>query len=108
MGCTRDARIIVTDGLFTTPLQLWLGKSEEPGDKLRQILFDDPLILRGGRDDFRIENSPSIANAVTMVQNASRGFRTGTTSGGLHWSGNCCSLWRFVLGDDAQRFVASI
>src|SRR5215467_471818 len=75
---------------------------------MRQILFNNLLILRCWWNDLRITNNSCLVYAVAMIQNTPRCLCTSTAAGGVDVKVNDWALRRFVLRDDTQGLVAGI
>ena len=56
MRGARDAWVVVADRLLAKVSELFVADVERALDDTAKVFFDRPLILRGGRDDLRVED----------------------------------------------------
>src|SRR5690606_29040992 len=73
-----------------------------------QIAFNHLLILRGGRDEFGVEDSSRLIKTITVVEYPARRFGTATAcpTTGSH---NRCRLGGWLVGfDDLKRVITGI
>src|SRR5208282_818946 len=108
MRRTRNARIVVADALLATSLQYVLVAIEIGGRDGAQILFDDRLVLRRGRNEPGIEDRPFRIEPIEMIEQAARRFGTRIADSGAWRGGDKGLCRRFVFRDQIQRLATGI
>jgi len=104
VGRTRNARIIIADGLFATVPERVLSPIDISRRHLTQILLDAQLILRRWRHDAGIEDDPAIIDFVAMVADTARRLGTAMADAGPKRHRNRRHRGRLIGCDQAQRF----
>ena len=67
-----DARIVVADRLLAAQRQLVVGQIDVALDDGTQVLLDRALVLRGRRDDPRVDDRAVVVDLIAVVQQAAR------------------------------------
>src|ERR1017187_9356433 len=108
MGSARDAGIVVSHRLLALRTEFGFREVQELGHKVRQILLDGLLVLRGRRNDLCLEDGALLVKAVAMIQNASGRLGTAITRGGARMNLDGWFLRPLILLDNPQSFIAGV
>src|SRR6516165_8325851 len=108
MSGAGDARVVAADGLLAFPGELLVRKLEPVGDECAQVGFDDPLVLRGRRDDLRVGDGAVGVELVAMVDQAA--WRLGAAESGClaRRDLDVRGIGRLVVADQPECFVARV
>src|SRR6266571_3512523 len=103
-----DARVVVPDGLLAPPGQLVAGEVQKPLHHLPEVLLDDRLVLRGGRDDLGVLDQAVVPHPVAVVQDPAGGLGDAVAGGaaGVHLDPE--RVRRLVFLDQANGLVAGV
>src|SRR5579871_1221286 len=76
--------------------------------KLPQVVLNGLLVLRGRRDDLRIEEDAGVVQGIPMIERPSRRFRAGVTRSGMRRDLHGGSVRHLVVFNDPQRLFAGL
>ena len=72
MRRARNARVVVADTLLATSLQRIVVQIEGGVRDFSHVFFDDPLVLRGGRNEAGFEKRAVVIEAIALIKDAAR------------------------------------
>src|SRR4051812_4172209 len=75
VGGARDARVVVAYRLLALARELLFGQVYPLGHEATQVVLDRPLVLRGGRHYFGLEDSSIVVQRVAVVEDAPGSLR---------------------------------
>src|SRR5215467_9030937 len=75
--CAGNARVMVAYALLATGLQRIVCEIQRGIRDLSHVLFDDILILRGRRNEARVEDRALRIQAISVIKDAARRLGAG-------------------------------
>src|SRR5215467_7223545 len=101
MGRARNARIVIAHRLLTAPSQSLLRQIEVMGHELPEVGLNALLILRGRRDDLRVDDQPLLINPKAVIEQTARRFGATVTDARARDYLDRSPLRRFIFVNDA-------
>ena len=108
MGRAGDARIVVAHRLLAFPGQPVMRQVEPRPDELAQVGLDDPLVLRGRGNDFRVGDGAVRGNPVPVVEQPARRLGAAVPGRLRRWHVDRWRIRRLVVLDEPQRLLARV
>ena len=101
----RDAGVVAAHGLLAAVLQLVVGEREVALDEAAQALLDAGLVLRGRRDDPRVEDRALGVDRVAVPEQPARRLGPAVAGRRARRDVDRRRVRRLVGGDQPQRLV---
>src|SRR5262249_48405778 len=108
MGRARNARIVIAHRLLAAPGQSLLRQIEVMGHEPPEVGLNALLILRGRRDDLRVDDQPPLINPIAVIEQTARRFGATVTGARALDYLDRSPIRRFVLIKDPQSLIAGI